>query len=167
LKLFLDMMPKIKSKNYELMTKHTEFFTQMLSTLYLLLTSKSKVYFNQSQEHVGRPSVFPFNFQTNSHYWNRYLSKNEKGRKATGNASMDNIFRNPLSFKFLVQKSAQDEFLNMLTSIANFARSSLYRLRSEIYNLKDCHYELYPRGRGIKSNIVKLKANLKDRLLYS
>lgn len=102
LKLFLDLVPKFKNKNNELLGKFNEFFSKLLHTLFLLLTSKSKVHFNQSQEHVGRPNIFPYNFQTNSLYWNRYLTKMEKGRKAVGYASQDKVAKNPLNHKLLI-----------------------------------------------------------------
>lgn len=36
-----------------------------------------------------------------------------------------------------------------------------------MYNLKDIDYNLYPKGRGLKSNMTKLRSNLADRLNYS
>lgn len=77
--MILELFPALKTGGFELLSDHGDYFSRVLTTFYTLLVSKSKVYFNKNQELVGKPTIFPINYQTNNKYWNRFLTMSDKG----------------------------------------------------------------------------------------
>lgn len=167
IELILELFPALKTGGFQLLTDHGDYFSRVLTTFYTLLTSKSKVYFEQNQEFVGIPTIFPINYQTKNEYWNRFLTASDKGKNNIKDQLLNKIAANPLNYKFLVQKSIQDEFLGILAQLANFCRNNLFELRAKLYKLKDFTFFDHPKGKEMRFYLTRLRKNLFNRINYT
>ena len=167
IKHILELAPTIKLKNFRLLSMYKEFFSKIFNVFYLLITSKSKVHFPQNQNDVETPSIFPLNYQTSNPYWSRFLTSKDMGKKAISDSMMNRIAIKPFNYKLLIQRDVQGEFCAIIGQIANFSKTSLYKLRSQLFNIKDYHFENFPKANEIRGNMCKLMDNLEDRLTYS